>query len=141
MTTTQLLEADAQAEAAAAARADTYADADSYADSSAELSASDTTAEQPEFADLTARDLMHRPDSPRHATIVPSVALSPSDSIQTCAQTLVDRNLDALPVLDGVTRHVLGVVSLRDIARAVADVPPPYHGVPRTGSVWHPGRG
>jgi hypothetical protein len=132
MTTTQLLEADSHVDTFAG----TYADVDFHAAPQA-----DTTAEPPEFADLTARDLMHRPDSPRHATIAPGVALSPSDSIQTCARTLVDRNLDALPVLDDVTRHILGAVSLRDIARAAADVPPPYHGVPRTGSAWHPERG
>ncbi|MBR7829329.1 CBS domain-containing protein [Actinospica sp. MGRD01-02] len=143
MTTTQLLEAEAEAHV----HVDTFADTDTGAyslaapepDPTAELASAPSFAEPPEFAELTARDLMHRPDSPRHAVIT-GVALSPSDSIQICAQRLVDRDLDALPVLDDVTRHILGVVSLRDIARAAVDVPLPYHGVPRTGSAWHPER-
>lgn len=48
------------------------------------------------------------------------VALSPGDDLRTCAQTLTEHHLDAVPVLDDAGR-VLGVVTARDITRAVAD--------------------
>ena len=102
------------------------------------------SSEAPEFADMTARDLMSPVDAVIDDEIqvselgcAPGVALSPLDSMQTCAQMLVEYELDAIPVLDGDQR-VLGLVTVHDIARAAADVLPPFHGVPRTGSVWHP---
>ena len=58
----------------------------------------------------------------------PWIALTPLDSLQTCAQMLVEHDLDAVPVLDGDQR-VLGLVTTHDIARAAADVPPPWHPV------------
>ena len=60
----------------------------------------------------------------------PWIALSPVDSLRTCAQMLVEYDLDAVPVLDGDQR-VLGIVTSHDIARAAADVPERKH--PR----WH----
>ncbi|MBR7831260.1 CBS domain-containing protein [Actinospica sp. MGRD01-02] len=52
----------------------------------------------------------------------PWIALSPLDSARTCAQMLVEYDLDAIPVLDGDQR-VLGLVTAHDIVRAAADVP------------------
>jgi len=56
----------------------------------------------------------------------PWIALSPLDSLQTCAQMLVEYDLDAIAVLDGDQR-VLGVVTVHDIARVAADVPEHKH--------------
>lgn len=50
------------------------------------------------------------------------IALSPGDDLRTCAQTLTEHQLDAVPVLDAQGR-VLGVVTARDITRALADAP------------------
>jgi CBS-domain-containing membrane protein len=50
------------------------------------------------------------------------IALQPTDDLRTCAQTLTEYQLDAAPVLDDET-CVVGVVTARDIARAVADAP------------------
>ncbi|MBR7825628.1 CBS domain-containing protein [Actinospica sp. MGRD01-02] len=47
----------------------------------------------------------------------PWVALSPPDSLETCAQMLVEYDLDAIPVLDE-DRRVLGVVTAHDVVRA-----------------------
>ena len=55
----------------------------------------------------------------------PWIALSPLDSVQTCAQNLVEHDLDAIPVLDGDQR-ILGLVTAHDIARAAADAPPSW---------------
>jgi CBS domain-containing protein len=52
----------------------------------------------------------------------PWIALSPMDSLQTCAQMLVEYDLDAIPVVDGDQR-VLGIVTVHDVVRATADVP------------------
>jgi CBS domain-containing protein len=56
----------------------------------------------------------------------PWIALSPLDSLRTCAQMLVEYDLDAIPVLDG-DKRVLGLVTAHDIVRATADVPPHQH--------------
>jgi len=48
------------------------------------------------------------------------IALSPLDTLQTCAQMLVEYDLDAIPVLDGDQR-VLGIITARDVVRAAAD--------------------
>ncbi|HEU5426636.1 MAG TPA: CBS domain-containing protein [Actinocrinis sp.] len=48
------------------------------------------------------------------------IALHPDDDLRTCAQMLTEHDLDAAPVLDEDAR-VLGVVTARDITRAVAD--------------------
>lgn len=48
------------------------------------------------------------------------IALRPSDDLRTCARTLTEHCLDAVPVLDEEGR-VLGVVTARDITRALAD--------------------
>jgi len=50
----------------------------------------------------------------------PWIALSPLDTLQTCAQMLVEYDLDAIPVLDGDQR-VLGIITARDVVRAAAD--------------------
>jgi CBS domain-containing protein len=50
----------------------------------------------------------------------PWIALEPGDDLRTCARMLVEHDLDAIPVL-GPDRRVLGLVTVRDIARAVAD--------------------
>ncbi|HLK43752.1 MAG TPA: CBS domain-containing protein [Thermoleophilia bacterium] len=50
----------------------------------------------------------------------PWIALRPEDGLRTCAQMLVEHELDAIPVLDA-ERRVLGVVTVHDIARAAAD--------------------
>ena len=50
------------------------------------------------------------------------IALRPHDDLRTCAQTLTEYQLDAVPVLDEETR-VVGVVTARDITRAIADAP------------------
>ncbi|HEV2344675.1 MAG TPA: CBS domain-containing protein [Actinocrinis sp.] len=50
------------------------------------------------------------------------IALSPDDDLRTCAQTLTEHHLDAVPVLDAEAR-VIGVVTARDITRAIADAP------------------
>jgi len=50
------------------------------------------------------------------------IALHPHDDLRTCAQTLTEYQLDAVPVLDEDAR-VIGVVTARDIVRAVADAP------------------
>ena len=52
----------------------------------------------------------------------PWIALKPDDDLRTCAQSLVEYDLDAIPVLDS-ERRVLGVVTAHDIARAAADLP------------------
>ena len=57
---------------------------------------------------------------------VPSIALRPEDDPHTCARMLVERDLDAIPVLDP-DRRVLGVVTAHDIARAAADAPVNVH--------------
>ncbi|MBS2964167.1 CBS domain-containing protein [Actinocrinis puniceicyclus] len=49
------------------------------------------------------------------------ISLSPDDDLRTCARTLTEHNLDAVPVLDAGSR-VLGVVTARDITRALADM-------------------
>lgn len=56
----------------------------------------------------------------------PWIALSPLDSLKTCAQMLVEYDLDAIPVLDGDQR-VLGVVTVHAIARVAADLPKHKH--------------
>ena len=56
----------------------------------------------------------------------PWIALSPVDDVRTCAQMLVEYDLDAIPVLDGDQR-ILGLVTAHDIARAAADVPARRH--------------
>ena len=56
----------------------------------------------------------------------PWIALSPVDGMQTCAQMLVEYDVDAIPVVDG-DQHVLGLVTAHDIARAAADVPEHRH--------------
>ena len=50
----------------------------------------------------------------------PWIALHPDDDLRTCAQTLVEHDLDAVPVLDA-DRHVLGLVTALGIVRVVAD--------------------
>lgn len=50
------------------------------------------------------------------------IALRPHDDLRTCAQTLTEYHLDAAPVLDEDAR-VVGVVTARDIVRAIADAP------------------
>lgn len=50
----------------------------------------------------------------------PWIALSPLDDVPTCARTLVEYDLDAIPVLDGDQR-ILGLVTAHDIVRALAD--------------------
>lgn len=54
------------------------------------------------------------------------IALSPLDSLQTCAQMLVEYDLDAIPVLDGDQR-ILGIVTTHAIAKAAADYPAHQH--------------
>lgn len=49
------------------------------------------------------------------------IALHPTDDLRTCARTLTEHRLDAVPVLDDEGR-VLGVVTARDITRALADL-------------------
>jgi len=56
----------------------------------------------------------------------PWIALSPLDDMRICAQTLVENDVDAIPVLDGDQR-ILGLVTAHDIARAVADVATSRH--------------
>jgi IMP dehydrogenase len=53
---------------------------------------------------------------------VPWIAVRPADDLRTCARTLTEHRLDAVPVLDNQDR-VVGVVTARDITRALADVP------------------
>lgn len=56
----------------------------------------------------------------------PWIAVGPDDDLRTCAQALVEYDLDAIPVLDS-ERRVLGVVTAHDIARAAADLPKARH--------------
>jgi CBS domain-containing protein len=56
----------------------------------------------------------------------PWIVLSPLDDVRTCAQMLVEYDLDAIPVLDGDQR-ILGLVTAHDIARAAADLPVHRH--------------
>ena len=51
----------------------------------------------------------------------PWIALSPIDTLQTCARMLVEYDLDAIPVLDEQKR-ALGLVTAHDIVRAAVDV-------------------
>jgi len=61
----------------------------------------------------------------RELDFAPWLTLSPADDLPTCAGTLVERDLDAAPVLDPDGR-VLGVVTARSILEAAADeLPPP----------------
>ncbi|HET9172690.1 MAG TPA: CBS domain-containing protein [Actinospica sp.] len=53
----------------------------------------------------------------------PWIALSPLDSLRTCAQMLVEYDLDAIPVLDDDQRAI-GLVTVHDVVRAAADAPP-----------------
>ncbi len=48
------------------------------------------------------------------------ISLRPEDDLRTCARALTEYDLDAVPVLDHDS-HVIGVVTARAIARAVAD--------------------
>jgi len=50
----------------------------------------------------------------------PWIALGPDDDLRTCAQMLVEHEVDAIPVLDP-DRRVLGLVTTHDIARAAVD--------------------
>jgi magnesium transporter len=50
----------------------------------------------------------------------PWIALHPDDDLHTCAQMLIEHDLDAIPVLDADHR-VLGLVTALDIVRVVAD--------------------
>jgi CBS domain-containing protein len=54
----------------------------------------------------------------------PWVVLGPDDSLRTCAQMLVEHDLDAIPVVDA-GRRVIGVVTAHAVARSVADAPAP----------------
>jgi CIC family chloride channel protein len=56
------------------------------------------------------------------------IALHPDDDLRTCAQALTEHRLDAAPVLDDDGR-VIGVVTARDITRAVADTADRKHHV------------
>jgi CBS-domain-containing membrane protein len=47
-------------------------------------------------------------------------ALSPEADLSTCAKTLTEHELDAVPVLDE-DKRVIGVVTARDVTRVVAD--------------------
>lgn len=53
---------------------------------------------------------------------VPWIAVCPTDDLRTCARVLTEHRLDAVPVLDEAGR-VVGVVTARDVTRALADVP------------------
>jgi len=75
----------------------------------------------------------HRLDPRRDSEIpvrdlgcAPWIALSPDSDLRTCAQMLVEHDLDAIPVLDA-QRHVLGIVTAHDITRAIADTPGNAH--------------
>jgi len=48
------------------------------------------------------------------------ISLRPDDDLRTCARALTEYDVDAVPVLSEESR-VIGVVTARDIARAVAD--------------------
>jgi acetoin utilization protein AcuB len=48
------------------------------------------------------------------------ISLRPDDDLRTCARALTEYELDAVPVLDADSR-VVGVVTTRDITRALAD--------------------
>ncbi|HEV2637079.1 MAG TPA: CBS domain-containing protein [Actinocrinis sp.] len=48
------------------------------------------------------------------------ISVRPTDDLRTCAQTLTEQHLDAIPVVDEANRAV-GVVTAVDITRAVAD--------------------
>ena len=50
----------------------------------------------------------------------PWIMLSPGDDLRTCAQMLVEHDLDAIPVLDD-DRRILGLVTAYDVTRAAAD--------------------
>lgn len=50
------------------------------------------------------------------------ISLRPQDDLRACAQALTEYQLDAVPVVDEQSR-VVGVVTARDIARAIADAP------------------
>ena len=50
----------------------------------------------------------------------PWIMLSPDDDLRTCAQMLVEHDLDAIPVLDA-DRRILGLVTVRAATRAAAD--------------------
>ena len=56
----------------------------------------------------------------------PWIALSPVDTLQTCARMLVEYDLDAIPVLDERQR-ALGLVTAHDIVRVTANVPTRRH--------------
>ncbi|HTJ67680.1 MAG TPA: CBS domain-containing protein [Actinospica sp.] len=72
-------------------------------------------------------DLRHDEEIPlADLCAAPWIALSPWDSLRTCAQQLVEYDLDAIPVLDD-DRRVLGLVTARDIVRVTADRPPHRH--------------
>ena len=63
------------------------------------------------------------PDIPvRDLGSAPWIALGPDDDLRTCAQMLIEHDLDAIPVLDA-QRRVLGLITAHDVARAVADTP------------------
>jgi CBS domain-containing protein len=49
------------------------------------------------------------------------IMVGPDDDLRTCAQMLVEHDIDAVPVLDA-DRRVLGLVTAHDIALAAADV-------------------
>lgn len=66
-------------------------------------------------------DLRRDPEIPvRDLGCAPWIALSPDDDLRTCAQTLVEHGLDAIPVLDA-DRRILGLVTAHDVTRATAD--------------------
>ena len=60
----------------------------------------------------------------------PWIAVRPDDDLRTCARTLTEQHLDAVPVVDDDARAI-GVVTAVDITRAVADAIPHRH------PTWH----
>ena len=62
----------------------------------------------------------------RELGYAPWIMVGPDDDLRTCAQMLVEHDLDAVPVLDA-DRRILGLVTARDITRAAADAPSHEH--------------
>jgi CBS domain-containing protein len=58
----------------------------------------------------------------------PWIAVSPLDDLPACARSLVEYDLDAIPVLDS-DQCVLGLVTAHDIVRALSEAPAHRHPV------------
>ena len=61
----------------------------------------------------------------RDASVTPLVTVSASDTLDHAAQLMSEYGVSHLAVVDPTSGHPVGVVSTLDLARELADEPPP----------------